>query len=493
MPDETIALGPWGRGQGPLAGGGGLGGMNPFQMMSDVMQLRKTQQGFMAQQRAGEIAAQTPDLDTLIQNLTSDPLVAGFAPEIINTMRQNQLALTQLRGAQSTQSREALGGFLNAAVGALDDPSQLMPIAQTHLALYPVDQQKRLMPAFQSLVTSLTHDLPSDPGQAKIEYQKRLVAQLTGAGMKPEEIYAAMGRVAPTIQTGPYGPGGAQQPVVVGGFNMPAWGGGGTGGASTPPATGGGGGGGTQPAGGALAVPGAQQPGFTPLGPTGPSKTQETYLTHRGEDMAAYQGNLDHSVTAGSQIMQTLNEARDAMTRFKPGAGASTYVGIAQLAQALGADQKLVDRLAGGDLSAAQEMQKLMVNTTWNQIKEQMPSASRTTQMEFQTFQKNNPNIDLDPRAIEKIFNFWNRSYARDRIEQRELGKHLKSGEDISAWPQKWTEMSGKMGLRDTQLKSPTGTNIPIGALTHLLDNPDLKEEFDKQFGAGAAEKFLGQ
>lgn len=491
MPDETIALGPWGRGQGPLAGGGGLGGMNPFQMMSDVMQLRKTQQGFMAQQRAGEIAAQTPDLDTLIQNLTADPLVAGFAPEIINTMRQNQLALTQLRGYQSTQSREALGGFLNAAVGALDDPSQLMPIAQTHLALYPVDQQKRLMPAFQSLVTSLTHDLPSDPGQAKIEYQKRLVAQLTGAGMKPEEIYAAMGRVAPTIQTGPYGPGGAQQPVVVGGFNMPAWGG--TGGTATaPPATGGGGGGGTQPAGGALAVPGAQQPGFTPLGPTGPSKTQETYLTHRGEEMSGYQKNLDTAVESGSGIIRTINEAQEAMQNFKPGAGASAYARTAEIFQALGADQKLVDRIAGGDLSAAQEMEKLMVNTTWNQIKEQMPSASRTTQMEFQTFQKNNPNINLDPRAIGKIFNFWQQAFARDRIEQRELNKHIKGGGDISEWPQQWNDRMGNMGLRDAVMKGSNGTTLPAAALNNLLDHPETADEFDRKYGKGTASKFLG-
>ena len=197
-------------------------------------------------------------------------------------------------------------------------------------------------------------------------------------------------------------------------------------------------------AGGGTAQPGVPaQPGIT-----GPSVINKQYLTQRGGDMADYQKNLDSNTKTGGLIMQTLQEGQDALAKFKPGGGASTYAEVGKIAQALGAPQDLVDRISNGDLGASQEFQKLMVNTTMGQIREQLQGvgASRLSQMEFAAFNQNNPNIDTDPRAVQKIFNFWTKLYNRDHAEQQELNKYVSGGGDISQWPSKWQDIAQERG-----------------------------------------------
>jgi hypothetical protein len=86
-------------------------------------------------------------------------------------------------------------------------------------------------------------------------------------------------------------------------------------------------------------------------------------MTSATGNFADYQKDLTNRVAGGTQIDMRLNEAEDLMKQFKPGAGARTYVDIARGLQAIGAPQDLVDKIAKGDLSAAQSMNKFIAQS----------------------------------------------------------------------------------------------------------------------------------
>lgn len=198
---------------------------------------------------------------------------------------------------------------------------------------------------------------------------------------------------------------------------------------------------------------------IVPLTTGGPSLAQQNYTTNRIKDLTDQQNDLDHAVTTGNTLVQNLGEARDALKDFKPGGGADTYAKLASVLQGVGFPQSVVDKVGNGNVGSSQEFQKLMVNTTNAQIKQQVGGSIRG-QQEFDTFQKNNPNIQTDPRAIDKIFNFWTKVYQRNAAEQTQQNQFLKSGGDITDWPSEWQKRSKALGFIDpTKTDSSQGTS----------------------------------
>lgn len=207
--------------------------------------------------------------------------------------------------------------------------------------------------------------------------------------------------------------------------------------------------------------------GGVPLSSGGPSLVQQTYGASRGKDMADYQGSLDSAVGEGNRLLQNLSEARDAFGQIKTGGGADTYSKLASFAQSFGASQSLVDKIGNGNKAASDEFQKLMVNTTNSQIKQQLAGAAggHLGQQEFETFQKNNPNLETDPRAIDKIFNFWTKIYQRNSAEQSQMQQFVKQGGDITDWPSEWQKRSTAQGfINPAKTDSSQGTSP---AVTH--------------------------
>ena len=102
----------------------------------------------------------------------------------------------------------------------------------------------------------------------------------------------------------------------------------------------------------------------------------------------------------------------------------------------------MVNRVAGGDLGAMQEFQKLAVSTAMEQLKQSMATdtgmGGRMTQAEFQQFLKVNPNLSTDPGAINKLFGFLERTQSRNVAEQQQRSQFIKGGGNPSDWPAKW-------------------------------------------------------
>jgi len=136
-----------------------------------------------------------------------------------------------------------------------------------------------------------------------------------------------------------------------------------------------------------------------------------------------YQKDLTTRVASATQNEMRLNEAENLMKEFKPGAGSRTYVDVAQKLQAVGAPQDLVDRVAKGDLSAAQSLNKFIAQTVI-----QAATSTPGTAESINRYIRDNPDIGSDPRALERFFEFTRKQNAIPIEEQNFLLKKAKEG-----------------------------------------------------------------
>lgn len=481
-------------------------------------QLKMFEQTYAARQKAGQIIASAPTLAAGLDAASKDPDVMGFAGDVYNVAREAQLAQTRVAGETQEQGLKGYGVFTKSLPSTLTNPDSFGPNASTALSLTSPAARSSVDSAIRNVHDALTSGLPDDPTARAAELSKRIVSTSLGAGGIPaDQLHAIIGTnttqdlggrkvagvqappqgapsmlggaapgsftptsqlslslpptivpvtdktgvVTPKVFGGAYAPGAGGEPQLApGDFDTP----------DGPQIT-------LPPPGGKnpltpnsptrapLAGAGFQSPaGSNPLGAGvplssgGPSLAQQNYTTNRIKDLTDQQNDLDHAVTTGNTLVQNLGEARDALKDFKPGGGADTYAKLASVLQGVGFPQSVVDKVGNGNVSSSQEFQKLMVNTTNAQIKQQVGGSIRG-QQEFDTFQKNNPNIETDPRAIDKIFNFWTKVYQRNAAEQSQQNQFLKSGGDITDWPSEWQKRSKALGFID-----PTKTDSTQGA-----------------------------
>jgi hypothetical protein len=136
-----------------------------------------------------------------------------------------------------------------------------------------------------------------------------------------------------------------------------------------------------------------------------------------------YQKDLTNRVAAATQNEMRINETENLLSKFKAGAGAKTYADIAQKLQAVGAPQDLVDKVAGGDLSAAQSLNKFIAQTVI-QSATQNPGTAES----INRYIRDNPDISSDPRALERFFEFTHKQNQIPITEQQFLLDKAKSG-----------------------------------------------------------------
>ena len=195
------------------------------------------------------------------------------------------------------------------------------------------------------------------------------------------------------------------------------------------------------------AAPPAGQ-GGPPGVPMGLSPAAQQYQTGAGQEAAAYKADIDTRTNAGANLVMRMGESLKALSEYHPGAAAPIRSQLAQDAQKWGAPQPLVDKINGGNLGATQEYQKLAVQQATEALKQALGS-NRIAVMEFDQFQKSNPNLSTDPRAIQKMYQFATKVYQKDAAEQQAFQGYSSAGGDVTQFPAYWQNQMVKRGMID--------------------------------------------
>jgi len=478
------------------------------QTMSTLNQVRQQNAVFGARQHLGEIWATSPDPETAMARIQQSPAI-GFAPELLTQAREAAMMLSQQRRIEQeigVSGNQALWQTVMPQV--MQNPTQQTFENATRLwaATQPDGPEKtRTMAAFGDLQHALLDGLPSDPVAARTAFNQKAGGFLMASGMSQDHISALTGQPV-TITTpggdilgwraGLLGAGvpGTSSAVAPGGMvpggqlvtpgMAPSWQA--VGGvpqavpgvaptvtaapaqplAPAAPVTG-------TPT---TAAPGGASAVAAPTGaPASPAPTMAPApaamgtglpqvrvpveqmriqgITQKGIDFAdAHMRELTARVDAERQTMQRSHEMRGLMHQVQTGPQQAWRQPLANLAARMGAAPDLVNRVAGGDFAAAQELQKFFVTTTMGQLRSQLPSGSRLNLQEWTAFTRNNPNLETDPNAIEKIFNFWTRQFNFNNAELTQFGDYLNRGNDPYRWGPEWTQRSRDQGfIRDIE------------------------------------------
>ncbi len=176
------------------------------------------------------------------------------------------------------------------------------------------------------------------------------------------------------------------------------------------------------------------------------------YQKGAAKNFEQYEKELNTTTSGLNRMLYVQNEAREALKGFQSGGGQSTYETMARAAQSMGASQRLVDTIARGNLGAIQEFQKLMVQQATFVMTSLLKGGGRFTNAEFLKFQENNPNVNMDPRAIERIFDFNEKQSRIIYNEQEALSKFKKLSENnpnmkIHEFPAWWNKQLRKAGV----------------------------------------------
>lgn len=536
----NIALGPWS--QPREGGGGGTTFMDPFRMVQEGMEIRNTQQQFMAKQRAGAIMSQYADNpEGAAAALQSDPMVAGYDPEAINLQRQMGLTaaqrgevLARTTGIMGEAGRNAYSDVIGGSAAILSsdpnavDPTQLVPNIMRGLSKYDPALQAKLMPSLQIYLESMNHGLnlnPQSPNYARDKeiFRNRVISQLYAAG-HANEVYAALGVPAPSIMpvqrgmrtsteavggapigttaappataptpavtpppppppttapTQTAGPGGGATPVQVSNQDITQQ--------QLPPPT-------------TTTTPPTTAPAAAPAAPSRQIAVSATEAQKKSwSDLNETRNTIAADVQQGNSVMQSVNKADELLQKFDASSLSDRRAAIAGLAQAVGFDAAEVQRIAGGDLASMQEYTKVLASLATQRLAGSVPPGGRLNLPETQNWLAANPDITRQKRAVEDIFATLRKSQINNMIQQRALSNYMAANPDDPdagyKWGQQWQSMQQRKGLADPHYFLPGSTThwIPESVVMDLMANPSAenRRKIDAKYGAGMSARFL--
>ena len=187
---------------------------------------------------------------------------------------------------------------------------------------------------------------------------------------------------------------------------------------------------------------------------TGPTPTDQDLARHN-----EYENSLNGRVAIASDLLPRLKLTNAAADSIRSGAGTAMRASMAKSLQATGAPQGLVDAVAGGDLAAVQEAEKMMFQTTFSGLRQSMQGDSARV-AEFKAAENVFPNVDTDPRARHEILGFMSDQGQRDYAEQQALDKAKTDG---TFNPANW-QASYQRQLREGKVPGVPASQIPASA-----------------------------
>lgn len=210
----------------------------------------------------------------------------------------------------------------------------------------------------------------------------------------------------------------------------------------------------------------------------GISPTDKTYKGALGTDMAEYEKNLNAKVDAGYELVRRVNEQEQLLKDFRTGATGPVRERIAAYARdfPIPVPEWIVKGLGAGDPAAAQEFEKFAAQTNLEQLKQAI-GQNRMLKTEFDSFQRANPNIGTDPKAVAKVFQWLRQAYANDIAQQQALQEFKGTNQPIDRFPAWYAKRRDEL-LR--QNRNP-GAAIP-GPSQNQSAGPPARVTSDTQY-----------
>lgn len=142
------------------------------------------------------------------------------------------------------------------------------------------------------------------------------------------------------------------------------------------------------------------------------------------ERMSKEQAALADDIHSAQQVKIQVSAMRQAVAQMHTGGLAMERAKLAQLAQGFGLPQDFTDKVANGNLGASQVFDKLANQSAMMVLRQAIGGQGRLTNLEFATFKDSNPNLNTDPRAVEKMLTFFDRVADLPILENKYLAAY---------------------------------------------------------------------
>lgn len=202
----------------------------------------------------------------------------------------------------------------------------------------------------------------------------------------------------------------------------------------------------TRPMTGARGTP--VNPGVSAAGkPVGPAPAALATELSTTEDLNKYISGLHGQMSNLEQNIKQIGSMRGLLDNVRTGPFAEKRLAIAKVFQGLGAPASAVDIINGGDVSKAEEFAKKSFDEAYMGLKAMTPPGTQLTNGEVMAKWQNSPRLDMNPQAIEDLFNYSVEVFKYKQQERDFLNAWRKNGEHPSEAQAAWTREAIKREL----------------------------------------------
>jgi len=406
---------------------------NPLGMMKTMaetqnalIQAQTNRQILAARQKFGQIIATAPSYDAGIAAARLDPSISAFVPDLLGSLASTQQTRVATQGAEQDQGLQALHAVGQAFGAGATDPGLIEGQVTATLGALNPQSREVAVKAGKALAASVTANLPpQQEGESEADYAARLDAAVkkrsagiaVANGYSPTNIYAQTGAVPPSVEFAPTAPGGAQEPLKVGGamteapaverLNKPAP-------KSDPAAN-------VAPAAAPNVDGSALQPPIQGITPK--ESAQQTALGTSGAS------GIQSAISKGNvyPTLKTLNALGDALDKFQAGGGAAERGSAAQFLQllqhvGLHISDETINKVGNESLADTQTFQNIVQPLMMGFLRDATAGMGQARTAEIEAFMGAMSEND-DPKALLNTMNLFRKSLQMDYNESQQALK----------------------------------------------------------------------
>lgn len=186
---------------------------------------------------------------------------------------------------------------------------------------------------------------------------------------------------------------------------------------------------------GTVVNPGVRAAG-NPVGPAPAALATELSTT---EDLNKYISDLQGQISVAAQNIKQIGSMRGLLDSVRTGPFAEQRLAVAKVFQGLGFPSNVTDVINGGDISKAEEFAKKSFDEAYLGLKAMTPPGTQLTNGEVMAKWKNSPRLNMNPQAIEDLFNYSNEVFEFKTQEREFLNRWRSNGKRPSDAQAAWT------------------------------------------------------